>query len=86
MNKKILLITGGTGFLGKRLALALKDEYRVILTGRNNKQNHKAKAFTGCEIAPMDVVSIESVRDAFREFKPNVVIHAAATKFVGSLG
>lgn len=82
MSKKTLLITGGTGFLGKRLALALKDEYRVILTGRNNKQNHKAKAFTGCEIAPMDVVSIESVRDAFQEFKPHVVIHAAATKFV----
>ena len=68
--------------MGKRLALALKDEYRVILTGRNNKQNHKAKSFTDCEIEPMDVVSIESVRDAFREFKPHVVIHAAATKFV----
>lgn len=82
MEKQTLLITGGTGFLGKRLALALKNQYRVILTGRNNKQNHKAKAFTGCEIAPMDVVSIESVRDAFQEFKPSVVIHAAATKFV----
>jgi len=82
MNKKTLLITGGTGFLGKRLALALKSSYRVILTARNNKQNHKAKSFTGCEIAPMDVASIESVRDAFREFKPDIVIHAAATKFV----
>jgi FlaA1/EpsC-like NDP-sugar epimerase len=80
--KKTLLITGGTGFLGKRLALALKDEYRVILTGRNNKQNLAAHKFTGCEIAPMDVSNIESVRDAFREFRPAVVIHAAATKFV----
>ncbi len=82
MNKQTLLITGGTGFLGKRLAMALMGEYRVILTGRNNKQNHKAKAFTGCEIAPMDVASIESVRDTFHEFKPSIVIHAAATKFV----
>ncbi len=80
--KKTLLITGGTGFLGKRLALALKDEYNVILTGRNNKQNLLAKKFTGCEVAPMDIASIESVRDTFREFKPHVVIHAAATKFV----
>lgn len=80
--KKTLLITGGTGFLGKRLALALKDEYNVILTGRNNKQNLLAKKFTGCEVAPMDISSIESVRDTFREFKPHVVIHAAATKFV----
>jgi UDP-N-acetylglucosamine 4,6-dehydratase/5-epimerase len=41
-----------------------------------------AKKFTGCEIAPMDVANIESVRDAFREFKPHIIIHAAATKFV----
>jgi Predicted nucleoside-diphosphate sugar epimerases len=80
--KETILITGGTGFLGKRLALKLKDKYRVVLTGRNNKQNMVAKQFTGCEIAPMDISSIESVRDAFREFKPNIVIHAAATKFV----
>lgn len=80
--KETLLITGGAGFLGKRLALQLKDRYRVILTGRNNKQNMIAKQFTGCDIAPMDIANIESVRDAFREFKPQVVIHAAATKFV----
>ncbi|HAS46960.1 MAG TPA: capsule biosynthesis protein CapD [Microscillaceae bacterium] len=80
--KKTLLITGGTGFLGKRLALALKDEYNVVLTGRNNKQNLTAKKFTGCEVAPMDISNIEAVRDTFREYKPHVVIHAAATKFV----
>jgi UDP-N-acetylglucosamine 4,6-dehydratase len=77
-----ILITGGTGFLGKRLALQLKDRYRVVLTGRNNKQNLAAKQFTGCEVAPMDVAGIESVRDAVREFRPRIIIHAAATKFV----
>jgi FlaA1/EpsC-like NDP-sugar epimerase len=80
--KETVLITGGTGFLGKRLALQLKDKYRVVLTGRNNKQNMNASQFTGCEVAPMDISNIESIRDTFREFKPNVVIHAAATKFV----
>jgi UDP-N-acetylglucosamine 4,6-dehydratase/5-epimerase len=64
------------------LALQLKDKYRVVLTGRNNKQNMNASQFTGCEVAPMDISNIESIRDTFREFKPNVVIHAAATKFV----
>jgi FlaA1/EpsC-like NDP-sugar epimerase len=77
-----LLITGGTGFLGKRLALALRERYRVVLGGRNNKQNMLAREFTGCEVLPMDVASIESVRDAFTEVRPHTVVHAAATKFV----
>ena len=80
--QQTLLITGGTGFLGKRLALALKGKYRVVLTGRNHKQNLAAEQFTGCAVMPMDVASIESVRDTFTETKPAVVIHAAATKFV----
>ncbi|MHA7129410.1 polysaccharide biosynthesis protein [Algoriphagus namhaensis] len=79
---KTILITGGTGFLGRNLALKLKGEYNVVLTGRNNKQNMFAAKYTGCQVAPLDISSIESVRDVFVEFKPDVVIHAAATKFV----
>lgn len=79
---KTILITGGTGFLGRNLALKLKNEYRVILTGRNNKQNLFASKYTGCQVAPLDITNIESVRDVFVEFKPDIVIHAAATKFV----
>jgi len=82
MQRTTILITGGTGFLGKRVALALKDSHRVVLTGRNNKNNQKTKEFTNCEVAPMDVSSIESVRDGVVEFKPDMIIHAAATKFV----
>lgn len=80
--KKTILITGGTGFLGKRLALALRGSARVVLAGRNNKQNSVAQQFTGCEVLPLDVARIDSVRDVFLEVKPDVVIHAAATKFV----
>jgi UDP-N-acetylglucosamine 4,6-dehydratase len=80
--KKTILVTGGTGFLGRRLGLTLKDKYRVVLTGRNNKQNAFAQKYTGCEVLPMDIVNIEGVRDTFTEIKPDIVIHAAATKFV----
>lgn len=81
MRQKVL-ITGGTGFLGRGLALALKGTHDVVLTGRNNKQNFKAQSLTGCPVLPMDVASIESVRDAVVETRPDIVIHAAATKFV----
>lgn len=80
--KKTILITGGTGYLGKRLGLALKNDYEVVLTGRNNKQNFLAQKFSGCKIAPLDVTNIEAVRDMVVEFKPTIIIHAAATKFV----
>jgi UDP-N-acetylglucosamine 4,6-dehydratase/5-epimerase len=79
---KTILITGGTGFLGKRLGLALKKDFRVILTGRNNKQNFMAQKFTGCEVLPLDITNIEAVRDVVNETKPDIIIHAAATKFV----
>lgn len=81
MRQKVL-ITGGTGFLGRGLALALKGTHDVVLTGRNNKQNFMAQSRTGCPVLPMDVASIESVRDAVVETKPDIIIHAAATKFV----
>jgi FlaA1/EpsC-like NDP-sugar epimerase len=80
--KKTILITGGTGFLGKRLGLSLKEQYTVILTGRDNKRNMLAESYTGCQVLPMDVSNIESVRDAVVSTKPHIIIHAAATKFV----
>ena len=82
MAKKTILITGGTGFLGRELGLQLKDKYRVVLAARNNNQNQIANRITGCEIAPLDIVNMNSVNDVFDEFKPHIVIHAAATKYV----
>ena len=80
--KPTLLVTGGTGFLGRHLGKTLSEKYNVILTGRNNKQNLLAKQITNCQVVPMDISNIESIRDTFYEYKPNFVIHAAATKFV----
>ena len=77
-----ILITGGTGFLGRELGMQLKDQFRVILAARNNNQNQIANRITGCEIAPLDIVNIHSVNDVFNEFNPDIVIHAAATKYV----
>ena len=79
---KKILITGGTGFLGRNLALFLKEKYEILLIGRNNKQNQYAKQITGCNVIPCDITNMESLRDIFNEYRPNIVIHAAATKFV----
>jgi UDP-N-acetylglucosamine 4,6-dehydratase/5-epimerase len=79
---KKILITGGTGFLGRALAVKLKTQYAVTIAGRNNTQNSFAQMTTGCPAIPLDVSSFESVKDAFNAVKPDIVIHAAATKFV----
>lgn len=77
------LITGGNGFLGKRLGKRLRElGHEVVLAARNNKQNFLATEYSGCTNIAMDVASIESVRDIFTQIRPTVVVHAAATKFV----
>jgi UDP-N-acetylglucosamine 4,6-dehydratase/5-epimerase len=60
----------------------LRGRFRVVLVGRNNERNQQAREATGCESLPMDVSHIESVRDIFTEVRPDVVVHAAATKYV----
>jgi FlaA1/EpsC-like NDP-sugar epimerase len=78
-----ILVTGGTGFLGKRLGRRFREMgHHVVLTGRNNKQNLIAAKFVGCEVLAMDVSHIESVRDIITQVRPTVIVHAAATKFV----
>lgn len=77
-----ILITGGTGFLGRHLARALPSSVEVVLGGRNNKQNLQAERITGRPAVPLDVTSIESVRDVVVDQRPDVIVHAAATKFV----
>jgi UDP-N-acetylglucosamine 4,6-dehydratase/5-epimerase len=77
-----ILITGGSGFLGRHLAMQLKDTYRVVLAARNNGNNQLAQVKTGCIVTPMDITNVNSIYDVINEYKPSVIIHAAATKFV----
>mgnify|MGYP001260238595 FL=1 len=79
---KKILITGGTGYLGRNLALFYKKKYKVFIGARNNKQNFLVKNLTNCEVVPLDVSNIDSVNDCLNYSKPDIVIHAAATKFV----
>lgn len=77
-----ILITGGTGFLGRRLGQALARRATVVLVGRNHKQNQMAEAVTGCQAVACDVFNCEAVRDVVAEVRPDVVVHAAASKYV----
>jgi len=80
--KKNILITGGSGFLGRYLALALKSDWNIILGSRNHSLNQYASDVTNCISVPLDVTSRDSLTNVLRIYKPEIVIHAAATKFV----
>lgn len=78
-----VLITGGSGYLGRHLGKRLREAgHEVVLAARNNKQNFLASEFSGCRSIALDVTNIESVRDIVAQERPEVIIHAAATKFV----
>ena len=79
---KKILITGGTGFLGRALARKLKEEHHVILCGRNNYLNERVRKVIGCEVIPMDITNMDAVRETLSLTKPDIIIHAAATKYI----
>ena len=80
--KKKILITGGNGFLGEHLAKKFHKNYKIYLGSRNNGENFKKSQLTNSEFFPLDVSNISSLRDAIVYIKPDIIIHAAATKFV----
>jgi len=78
-----VIITGGSGFLGRHLAIKLLAEgHEVVLGARNNGINQIAAMRTGCRVVPLDVANEKSLRDILTEFRPDTIIHAAATKYV----
>lgn len=69
MTPKTLLLTGATGFLGKRLAPGLAGAWTVLRASRGAK---------GPGAVPLDLLDPDSVRRAFDRARPAAVVHAAA--------
>lgn len=63
-----LMITGGTGFLGRRAAAWFREQAFQVLTPSHGE---------------LDLTDGEAVRNWFREHIPDVVIHTAAVSDVG---
>jgi dTDP-4-dehydrorhamnose reductase len=68
-----LLITGGSGYLGSRLARQARDTWQVVATYFSHLPN-----LPGCRTAPLDVRDGEAAARLLAEVQPTVVIHTAA--------
>lgn len=75
-----VLITGGAGFIGSHLAdklLARKDQVLVIDNYATGRRDNLA-AQDNLIVVEGTIADTELVNELFDEFKPDVVIHAAA--------
>lgn len=73
MSKKRILLTGGNGFIGRRICEECKnngDDYLVI--ARNGQGET-----LGCKYAEADVLDKDAIRGVVSEYMPDVVIHLA---------
>jgi dTDP-4-dehydrorhamnose reductase len=69
MTSPTLLLTGATGFLGRRLAPGLSGAWRVIGASR---------AAAGPGTAVLDLADPDSIKRVFEEVRPAAVVHAGA--------
>ncbi|MCF7874379.1 MAG: NAD(P)-dependent oxidoreductase [Candidatus Omnitrophica bacterium] len=79
-----VLITGATGFIGKRLVQRLlQNHIEVVCTGRSlSKLDH----YIGrVNILYLDIRDKEKVEDVFKKERPNLVFHCAANTTNNSL-
>lgn len=68
-----ILITGGSGLLGQYLNLELSKEFDILTLYNSNAGN--CKEFNS---AKLDITNKTELKKIFNNFKPDVVVHAAA--------
>ena len=78
MALKKILVTGGTGLLGRALVESCPDGFEICITHIRESSHHQVPFLT----ARMDVTEKKQVIEVFERTRPEVVIHMAG---VGSV-
>jgi UDP-N-acetylglucosamine 4,6-dehydratase len=80
---KTLLLTGGSGTIGSAFISRYINKYKIISFSRNEKSQVSLKRkFPEVEIFLGSIEDDLELEQAFRKYKPEIVIHAAALKHV----
>ena len=75
--RKTILITGGLGYLGSRIAQSLltTNKYKIVIGSRNNKVD-LPKQLAGCSLAQIDLLEKNSIQKSLKGV--DIIIHLAA--------
>jgi nucleoside-diphosphate-sugar epimerase len=88
LESKVILITGGLGFLGCNLTKFLCDAGESVLLTRN--RNTTVPPLIACflgknlEITPLDITSLDHVSRAIRNYGIKSIVHAAVRSEKGN--
>lgn len=77
-----VLVTGGAGFIGSHLVdrlLARSDEVLVIDNYATGRRDNLPKTAGGLTVVEGDVADAGLVTETFGQFRPDAVVHAAAS-------
>lgn len=78
-----ILITGGSGTIGKSFIKKYYDDYEFISISRNeNQQTELIREFPRVKSYTLNVEDFSSLYNVYRKVKPDAVIHTAAMKHV----
>jgi len=75
---KKVLITGGAGYIGSHVVKMLGERGYTVLTYDNLSYGHREAVLYG-ELVVADLSDRETIGKVFKEFKPDAVMHFAAS-------
>jgi UDP-glucose-4-epimerase GalE len=80
-DSRVVLVTGGAGYIGSHTAKALRQAGRTVVIYDNLSAGHRAAAL-GAPLIEGDTADVAAVRRAIRESGAAAVMHFAAWLFV----
>jgi UDP-glucose 4-epimerase len=77
-----LLVVGGAGYIGSVCAELLLDEGHTVCIFDNLSEGHRAAVDSRAELIEGDLGTIDPIRSALTAFRPEAVMHFAASALV----